>query len=265
VPVTFLPPHVPVADAAIVVSWPVRKEISPCVGAAVIVISGAGSGWQAASHPAKTKTRAGRPTTTGAVRVAASSVGEASAGAGLAASGGSVVSLGDGPLHAAVTEASIGMRTWMAGRVLSILWVNLEAPCGQDAAGSILVTGHCHEGAFRTTVACVANTGAFMPLTSETPPSKGMPKLLRYLGLHMMTGFAIGVIVASAMIFANLAGLKDLLVEAQEPFVAMFLLYAFNALTFGSVSMGVAVMTMPYDGPCDMRDPDDAEGRGPRR
>ena len=103
-----------------------------------------------------------------------------------------------------------------------------------------------------------------MILPSESPPAKGLPKLLRYLGLHMMAGIAIGVIVASAMILGNLAGLKDLLVEAQEPFVAMFLLYAFNALTFGSVSMGVAVMTIPYDGICDMRDPDDADGRGPR-
>jgi hypothetical protein len=153
----------------------------------------------------------------------------------------------------------------MAGRVLGIRWVNLDVSRGQDAAGCILVAGHCHEGAFRTTMPCVANAGAPMPQTSQSPPSKGLPKLLRYLGLHMMSGFAIGVIVASAMIFGNLAGLKDLLVEAQEPFVAIFLLYAFNALTFGSVSMGVAVMTMPYDGPCDMRDPDDAGGRGPLR
>jgi hypothetical protein len=81
----------------------------------------------------------------------------------------------------------------------------------------------------------------------------------------MATGLAIGVFVASAMILTNLAGLKDLLVEAQEPAVAIFLLYAFNALTFGSVSMGVAVMTLPYDGTCDMRDPDDGEGDvGPR-
>jgi hypothetical protein len=146
-----------------------------------------------------------------------------------------------------------------------MLWVNMGASRGKDAAGSVSVFGHCHDGAFRTTVPCVANAGAPMILPSESPPAKGVPKLLRYLGLHMMAGIAIGVIVASAMILGNLAGLKDLLVEAQEPFVAMFLLYAFNALTFGSVSMGVAVMTIPYDGICDMRDPDDADGRGPRR
>lgn len=92
-----------------------------------------------------------------------------------------------------------------------------------------------------------------------------IPPLIRFLGLHMATGLAIGVIVASAMIMANLAGLKDLLVESKEPFVAILLLYAFNALTFASVAMGVAVMTLPYDGVCDMRDPNDHDDAGPLR
>jgi len=92
-----------------------------------------------------------------------------------------------------------------------------------------------------------------------------MPTLIRFLGLHMAKGVAIGVIVASLMIMSNLAGLKDLLVEAQEPFVAIFLLYAFNALTFGSVSMGIGVMTLPYDGVCDMRDRNDKDDLGPLR
>lgn len=101
----------------------------------------------------------------------------------------------------------------------------------------------------------------------DTAPAGGhqMPKLIRFLGLHLATGVALGVIVASLMIMSNLAGLKDLLVEAQEPFVAIFLLYAFNALTFGSVSMGIGIMTLPYDGVCDMRDPSDKDDHGPLR
>lgn len=98
---------------------------------------------------------------------------------------------------------------------------------------------------------------------AETPGR--LPHLVRFLGLHMASGIAVGVIIASLMIFTNLAGLKDLLVEAQEPFIAIFLLYAFNALTFGSVAMGIAVMTMPYDGICDMRDPSDRGDLGPLR
>ena len=105
----------------------------------------------------------------------------------------------------------------------------------------------------------------------ETPsasPPKGqprMPQLLRFLALHMAVGLAAGVIVASLMIQLNLAGLKDLLIEEQEPFIAIFLLYAFNALTFGSVAMGVAIMTLPYDEICDMRDPNDHKDGGPLR
>ena len=105
------------------------------------------------------------------------------------------------------------------------------------------------------------------PLNSEShrPGMTQIPTLIRFLGLHLAIGLAIGVIVASLMIWSNLAGLKDLLVEAQEPFVAIFLLYSFNALTFGSVAMGIGVMTLPYDGVCDMRDPHDKDDHGPLR
>ena len=109
------------------------------------------------------------------------------------------------------------------------------------------------------------NSGAQKPDFSAANGKARVPYLLRFLGLHMATGLAIGVLIASLMIFTNLAGLKDLLVEAQEPFIAIFLLYAFNALTFGSVAMGIAVMTMPYEGVCDMRDPGDGGDLGPLR
>ena len=103
------------------------------------------------------------------------------------------------------------------------------------------------------------------PAAPATAPAARVPHLLRFLGLHMASGLAFGVVIASLMILSNLAGLKDLLVEAQEPFIAIFLLYAFNALTFGSVAMGIAVMTMPYEGICDMRDPGDGDDMGPLR
>jgi hypothetical protein len=97
------------------------------------------------------------------------------------------------------------------------------------------------------------------------PAKLQVPTLIRFLGLHLAIGLAIGVFVASLMIWSNLGGLKELLVAEREPFVAIFLLYAFNALTFGSVSMGIGVMTLPYDGVCDMRDPNDKNEEGPLR
>ncbi|MGE5265935.1 MAG: hypothetical protein ACM3L9_01075 [Deltaproteobacteria bacterium] len=109
------------------------------------------------------------------------------------------------------------------------------------------------------------NSEAREPDVAATKRNARLPHLVRFLGLHMATGLAVGVLIASLMIFTNLAGIKDLLVETQEPFIAIFLLYAFNALTFGSVAMGIAVMTMPYDGICDMRDPGDGGDLGPLR
>jgi hypothetical protein len=104
------------------------------------------------------------------------------------------------------------------------------------------------------------------PAVEQPPGTRRVPELIRFLGLHMAIGLAIGVIIASAMIMSNLAGLRDLLVDAEEPLVAILLLYAFNALTFSSVAMGVGIMNLPYDGICDMRDPNDNnDNSGPLR
>jgi hypothetical protein len=103
------------------------------------------------------------------------------------------------------------------------------------------------------------------PAVSQSDGRPRMPQLLRFLTVHLGIGLAAGVVVASLMILFNVAGLKDLLIEERDPFIAIFLLYAFNALTFGSVAMGIAVMTLPYDDICDMRDPDDHKDAGPLR
>lgn len=74
-----------------------------------------------------------------------------------------------------------------------------------------------------------------------------MPKLFRFLSLHLALGCAVGVIVASGIVTFNIAGIKDLLEGDSEPYVALFLLYAFNMLTYGSLAMGIGVMTLPLD------------------
>jgi hypothetical protein len=51
----------------------------------------------------------------------------------------------------------------------------------------------------------------------------------------------------SVMVLANMAGLKDLLVEADDPILPLVLLYGFKMLTFSSVSMGIAIMRLPAD------------------
>lgn len=86
-----------------------------------------------------------------------------------------------------------------------------------------------------------------------------IPRLLRFLGLHLAFGAAIGVAFAALVIMSNVSDIKTLIAESSNPYLALALLYAMNALTFASIAMGVGVMTMPFDASCDMRDPEDRD------
>jgi hypothetical protein len=92
-----------------------------------------------------------------------------------------------------------------------------------------------------------------------------LPPLLRFLGLHLALGAAIAVAIVSLILMTNLAGLKKLIVEAQNPFIPLLLLYAFNIITFSSVTMGVGIMTMPLEQPEPERESDHHEMLAQRR
>jgi hypothetical protein len=74
-----------------------------------------------------------------------------------------------------------------------------------------------------------------------------LPPLLRFLALHFLLGSAIGVAFVSLLVMTNVAGLHDLLIEAEDPMLPLLLLYAFNVFTFSSATMGIAVMMLPGD------------------
>jgi hypothetical protein len=74
-----------------------------------------------------------------------------------------------------------------------------------------------------------------------------IPMLLQVLGLSWLIGSAIGVAFVSSLLLFNVAGLKDLIVRSDVYFLAMFLLYFFNMLTFSSVTMGITIMRLPWD------------------
>ena len=99
-----------------------------------------------------------------------------------------------------------------------------------------------------------------------TGPRDGgvVPPLLRFLALNLGIGVGIGIAVAALIVIGNVGGLKTLLKTADSPWLAMFLLYFMCALTFGSLSMGVGVMTMPYDKPDADDDDGDGGGEPPR-
>jgi hypothetical protein len=80
-------------------------------------------------------------------------------------------------------------------------------------------------------------------------PKRQVPALLRFLGLNMLLGSAIGIAFVSVILLADIGGLKDLIAQSDEPIMPLFLVYAFNAFTFSGVTMGIAIMTLPYDDP----------------
>ncbi len=85
------------------------------------------------------------------------------------------------------------------------------------------------------------------PDLGDREPRWKLPPLLRFLGLHLVLGAAIGVAAVSLAVLSNLAGLHDLLVEAEDPVVPMVLLYSFAVINFSSVSMGIGIMTLPAE------------------
>ena len=72
------------------------------------------------------------------------------------------------------------------------------------------------------------------------------PTLLRFLGAHLFFGVAVGIALAFVVATSNLGGMRTLLAGDDHPFIAVFMLAAMFALTFGSLAMGIAVMTLPW-------------------
>ncbi|MGD9784035.1 MAG: hypothetical protein AB7E80_12795 [Hyphomicrobiaceae bacterium] len=86
-------------------------------------------------------------------------------------------------------------------------------------------------------------------------PDDGEPhRLLTFLALHAALGVALGIAFASLVVLTNVAGIKDLLTDSSEPFIPMILFFASCALTIGSVTMGIAVMSLPLEEPDDNED-----------
>lgn len=99
------------------------------------------------------------------------------------------------------------------------------------------------------------------PKLASRPPDigfkrGGMPILLRFLALNLGVGIGLGVAFAALLVLGNVGGLKTLIETSAEPYFAIFLLYFMCALTFGSLSMGAAVMLLPYP------EPEDGKGDG---
>lgn len=78
-------------------------------------------------------------------------------------------------------------------------------------------------------------------------PLANVPPLIRYLLRNGAVGAAAGAAVAGGMIATDTAGIGTLFASTGTPFVAGALFFGMFALTFASLAMGTAVMTLRKD------------------
>ena len=73
-----------------------------------------------------------------------------------------------------------------------------------------------------------------------------MPKMIRFMLTHVANGMVIGCVFLLALIHWDIGGLGTLM-EKDESGLATAILFFQTAMTFGAVSMGVAVMNLGED------------------
>lgn len=74
-----------------------------------------------------------------------------------------------------------------------------------------------------------------------------MPKLLSFLAIHCLIGIAVAGLLVLGLIWTDAAGLGTLILKSQEPWIALITLGVGFSITFGSVSMATAIMSLPFD------------------
>ena len=73
-----------------------------------------------------------------------------------------------------------------------------------------------------------------------------LPKLVRFMLVHSANGMVVGCLFLFALIWLDVAGIGRLLAQDASG-LATFVLFFQTALTFGAVSMGIAVMHLGRD------------------
>lgn len=70
---------------------------------------------------------------------------------------------------------------------------------------------------------------------------------LLFLLRHLLAGIAGAVVLASGLLWFDVARLATLIGNSDYALTAIFMLYGGLMLTFGGVSMGIGIMTMNED------------------
>lgn len=78
-----------------------------------------------------------------------------------------------------------------------------------------------------------------------------MPKLIRLYIVNVLLGFAIAALFVAMLVWADVMGLRHLILETERGWLAGFMLFFANGIIFAGVQFGIAVMKMaePPAGP----------------
>lgn len=79
------------------------------------------------------------------------------------------------------------------------------------------------------------------------PRHDPMPPLIRFLLRNGLLGAAAGIAVAGGMIVTDAASIGTLFATTSSPYVAGVLFCGMFAITFASLAMGTAIMTLRKD------------------
>lgn len=71
-----------------------------------------------------------------------------------------------------------------------------------------------------------------------------MPEPVRFMIKHALFGYAAAAIFVTAFLVLDLGGLASLMRSSEFGLLAMALLFFFTGLTFASLQMGIAVMSL---------------------
>ena len=85
-----------------------------------------------------------------------------------------------------------------------------------------------------------------------------MPELVKLYIRQVLIGFGLAAVFVAALLWADVARLRSLIMATQGGWIALFLLFFFNGLVFAGVQFAIRVMQMaaPRD-----QDSDDDCGR----
>lgn len=71
-----------------------------------------------------------------------------------------------------------------------------------------------------------------------------MPILVRFMLKHALFGYGAALVFTGVLLWLDIGGLATLMLQSRVGLLAAGMLFFFTGLTFGSLQMGIAVMTL---------------------